>query len=153
MSLQCGHWHFYVARHDAWLICTCKVASFPGLPTVQFLISCSMQKLTGKTWPFYHMNDVSIYLGRQRRGGVPGRKNAFHECILRFEPTVVHLSLSEPSKLQYYGQKLKEKPQVRSFDPPLLIYRGGGGCVLTVGYSCMFTAKTCSFYVRSNVHS
>ena len=24
---------------------------------------------------FYHMNDVSVYLGRQRRGGIPHREN------------------------------------------------------------------------------
>ena len=27
-----------------------RVASFPGLPTVQFLIACSMQKWRGKAW-------------------------------------------------------------------------------------------------------
>ena len=30
------------------------VASFPGLPTVQFLIACSMQKQRGKAW--YHLS-------------------------------------------------------------------------------------------------
>ena len=51
------------------------VASFPGLPTVQFLIACSMQKRRGKAWYHYHVNDVSVYLGRQRGGRVPCRKN------------------------------------------------------------------------------
>ena len=32
---------------------------------------------------FYHVNDVSVYLGRQRRGGVIDRKDAFHGCVLR----------------------------------------------------------------------
>ena len=43
----------------------------------------------GRPGPFYHVNDVSVYLGRQRGGGVPDRKNAFRACILRFEPGVV----------------------------------------------------------------
>ena len=36
------------------------LASFPGLPTVQLLITCSM-----------HVNDISVYQGRQRGEGVP----------------------------------------------------------------------------------
>ena len=40
-----------------------NLASFPSLPTVKFLIACSMLKQRG---PFYHVNDVSVYLGRQR---------------------------------------------------------------------------------------
>ena len=43
-----------------------KVVMFLGLPTVQFLISCSIQKRPG---PSYHMNDVSVYPGRERRRG------------------------------------------------------------------------------------
>ena len=35
------------------------LASFPGLPTVQLLIACSMQKQRGKAWSFYHVNNVS----------------------------------------------------------------------------------------------
>ena len=40
--------------------------SFPGLPIIQFLITCSMQnELEGKAW--YHLShDVNEYLGRQR---------------------------------------------------------------------------------------
>ena len=46
----------------------------PGLPTVQFLIAiaCSMQKQRGRPGPFYHVNDISVYLGRQRGGGGGG---------------------------------------------------------------------------------
>ena len=42
-----------------------NLASFPGLPTIQFLISCSMQKWRGKAI-YYHVNDTSVYLGGQR---------------------------------------------------------------------------------------
>ena len=47
------------------------VALFPGLLTVQFLIACSMQKGRGRPGPFCHLNDVSVYLGRQRGEGSP----------------------------------------------------------------------------------
>jgi len=40
------------------------LASFPGLPTVQFLIACSVQKRRGKAGIIYHVIDVSVYLGR-----------------------------------------------------------------------------------------
>ena len=37
---------------------TITIASFPGLPTVQILITCSMQNGGGRPGPFYHMNDI-----------------------------------------------------------------------------------------------
>ena len=64
--------------HSQWHITRYSqpLASFPGLPTVQFLIAWSMQKREGEGLvSFYHMNDVSVYLGRQRGGGIPCRKN------------------------------------------------------------------------------
>ena len=42
----------------------------PGLPTVQVLIACSMQKKKKEHDPFYQVHDVSVYLGRQRRGEI-----------------------------------------------------------------------------------
>ena len=38
----------------------CSLASFPGLPTIQFLIACSMRNRGGKPGIIYHMNDVSV---------------------------------------------------------------------------------------------
>ena len=36
-------------------------------PTIQFLITHSKQKWKGEAWSFlYPMNDITIYLGRQR---------------------------------------------------------------------------------------
>ena len=47
------------------------VALFPGLPTVQFSIACSMKNGGEKPGIFYHMKDVSVYLGGQREDGSP----------------------------------------------------------------------------------
>ena len=45
-----------------------ELALFPGLPTVQFLITCSVQERMGRPGIFYHVNNVSV--SRQRgRGG------------------------------------------------------------------------------------
>ena len=55
------------------------------------------------------MNDVSVYLGRQKGGGVPDRKDAFRTCVLCFEPRAVHFSLCDCSKLQHLGQKLQDQ--------------------------------------------
>ena len=61
----------------------------------------------GRPGLFYHVNDVSVYLGRQREGGVSDKKNAFCTCVIRFEPGVVRFSLLGCSKLQRLGQKLQ----------------------------------------------
>ena len=78
----------------------------------------------GRPSLFYHVNDVSVYLGRQRGGGSP---RAFRARILHFEPGAVSFSLSERLKLQCLGQKLQEKAS-SSFlwqgTPPPSIYQG-----------------------------
>ena len=98
-----------------------RVASFPGLPTVQFLITCSMQNRGGRSGLFYYVDDVSVYLGRQKGGGVTDRKYTFCTRVLHFELEAVHFSFHEHLKLQRLGQKLQEKAS--SFDggilPPL----------------------------------
>ena len=51
-------------------LCVEILPLFPGLPTVQFLIACSMEKRRGRPGPFYHVNDPSVYLGNPRGGQV-----------------------------------------------------------------------------------
>ena len=67
-----------------------------------------MQKRRGRPGPFYHVNDVSVYLdilyySRQRWGGVPDRKDAFLACVLRFELRVVRFLLRKRSKTPVLG--------------------------------------------------
>ena len=98
-----------------------SVALFPGLPTVQFLICNNGGRRPGI---LYHVNEVSVYLGRQRGGGIPHRKNAFCTHAFCFEPEAIRFSLHERSKLQRLGQKLRDKTssshQARSFDGGIL---------------------------------
>ena len=44
------------------------LASFPGLPTVHFLSLAVYKNGGGRPGPVYHVNDVSVYLGRQKGG-------------------------------------------------------------------------------------
>ena len=62
------------------------LALFPGLPTIQSLVVC--KRGGGRPGPFYHVNDVSVYLGRQRGGreGVPDRKNNLEAISCSFYP-------------------------------------------------------------------
>ena len=46
----------------AW---TTYLALFLGLPTIQFLIACSIQKQRGKVSIIYGVNDVNVYRGRE----------------------------------------------------------------------------------------
>ena len=55
----------------------------PSLSTVQFLITYCMQKNSlGKPVSFYHVNDVIVYLGRQRGQGPPYNKNELEVCFV-----------------------------------------------------------------------
>ena len=64
----------------------------------------------GRPGPFYHLNDVSVYLCRQRGVRGPQSKGRILHMHSSFEPGAVHFSLRECSKLQCLGQKPQEKP-------------------------------------------
>ena len=52
-----------------WLLRALLIALFSGLPIIKFLIACSMQKNGGgRSGSFYCTDDVSVYLGRWRKG-------------------------------------------------------------------------------------
>ena len=45
-----------------------SLVSFLDLPTIQFLITCNMQKQREKAWSIFidHENDISVYSGGSR---------------------------------------------------------------------------------------
>ena len=45
------------------------------LPTIQSLVAYSMQKMRGRVWFVYRVNEANVYVGR-RRGEAPHGKNA-----------------------------------------------------------------------------
>ena len=84
------------------------VALFPDLPTIKFFDACSMQ--WGRPGSFCHINDVSVYLSRQRGAGVLSF-SASNRCF----------------ELVALGQKLQEMASSSSFQlvapPPIYLLR------------------------------
>ena len=70
----------------------------------------------GRPGSFYHVNDISVYLGRQRGRRVPNQKNAFHAHTLCFEPGVVHFSFSNVTNSSVWGTNHKISLQAHSFN-------------------------------------
>ena len=102
--------HVYATVLHGIQIHTVRLASFPSLPTVQFLTACSMQNKRRKAWSIFHMNDVSAYLGRQRgrKGSLIERTHFMHTFFVLKQEWYVFL-LCEGLKLQHLGQKLQDK--------------------------------------------
>ena len=98
-----------------WDMVLCNL--LPALPTIQVLIAYSMQKQGGgRPGSFYHVNDISVYLGRQRGRRVPNQKNAFRAHTLCFEPGVVHFSFSNVRNSSVWGTNHKISLQAHSFN-------------------------------------
>ena len=74
------------------------------LPTVQFLITCSICSNRGGRPAFYHVIDVNINVGRQRGGGSP-----INILCTRFPLEQGRFLGFWTLKLQCLGQKLQEK--------------------------------------------
>ena len=114
----------------------CEIKSGSGLETRLYKFPHSLHVLHvgvqfliggGRPGTIYHVNDISVYLGRQMWGGVTDQKNTFCACVLCFEPRAVHLSLRERSKLQRLGQKLQDQASSSFFrqgTPPPSVYLG-----------------------------
>ena len=99
-----------------------RLASFPGLPTVQFLITCSMQKGGGRAGPFYHVNDVSVYLGRQ---GSPIERMHFTPAFTVLNQGQYIFRFMNIQNFSCWGRKYKINLQACSFDgapPPSSVY-------------------------------
>ena len=75
-----------------------NIASFPGLPTVQFFWLLAVCKHGGGRPGSILPHEWRQC--RQREVGVPNWKNAFHTHVLRFEPGVVLFSLYKCLKHQ-----------------------------------------------------
>ena len=68
-NIVCTSIGIVIVSHTCMLLHTnmySVIASFPALPTVQFLTPCGVQKQRREAWSIFYMNDVSVYLGRQR---------------------------------------------------------------------------------------
>ena len=92
------------------------IASFPGLPTVQFLIACSMQNGGGRPGPFYHVNDVLSTRGRQRGGGVPNGFRPYLVVSATSTGITPDLNIREVKNIPLLFQNEECVCEMRSFD-------------------------------------
>ena len=78
---------------NSYFECCVRPSLVPRLSHHPFFYTCSMQSGGGKPGPCYLVNDVTVYLGRQRWGGVPDQKNELEAlscsfCSIRFVSNV-----------------------------------------------------------------
>ena len=86
-----------------------ELASFPGLPTVWFLIVYSMQKMEGGGRPanIYYMSDVNVYLGGHGGRGASNQRIHF-----------THAFFVSNNKLQFFSTWIvTARPQDLYFGP------------------------------------
>ena len=93
---------------------THAVASFPGLPTVQFLIACSIQKRRGKAWSIL---SCFVYVGRQREGeGSPIEKTSLMPYVVVSAPSAGVLSIREAKNVPLLFQSKERVHKMHSFN-------------------------------------
>jgi len=81
----------------------------------------------GRPGTIYHVNDVSVYLGRQRGGGVPRRKNKLEAWSCSFCPKRWSFDRSRSERRAALGSKQRTRAQNASFrtvtPPPICLPR------------------------------
>ena len=77
----------------------------------------------GRPSPFYHVNDVSVYLGRQRGEGSPIERTHFMHIFFILNQEWCHFRLANIWNSSAWGKNYKKRLQAPSFDrgplPPL----------------------------------
>ena len=116
--------YHYSGKHE-W-----AVALLPRPSHRPFLVACSMQNGGGRPGPFYHVNDVSVYLGRQRgEGSLIERTYFLHMSLVLNQERYVFRFVNIWNS-STWGRNYKIKPQAYSFTffwsgtPPPSIYLG-----------------------------
>ena len=120
-------WPYMAANHKQ--SCTLwfphRLASFPGLPTIQFFDRLQYAKTGGgRPGPFYYVNNVSVYLGRQRGGGVPRRNNELDALSCSFCPKHWSFECLQSGKHTALGSKRRTRTENVPFwsGTPLSVY-------------------------------
>ena len=85
------------------------LSSLVSRPFHQLVIACMQNGAckNGGGWPgqFYHVNDISVYLGRQRGGGVPGQRTSFGAFLKRrTREQNAHFQRGTPPPSVYLGR-------------------------------------------------
>ena len=82
--------------------CSMELASFPGLPTVQFLIACSMQKRRGKAWSILSHEWCQCLTRYIEGGGVPHRRMNLRPYFVVFAPSARVSNVREAKMYRFW---------------------------------------------------
>ena len=83
----------------------------------------------GRPGIFYHVNDVSVYLGRQKGGRVPHQKNKLEDLSCSFYPKCLNICEAKNVPLQVWNEERMRR--MRSFSRgslPPSVYLGRHRC-------------------------
>ena len=108
-----------------WHVNCSPIASFPGHSPSSFWLLPVCKNGRGRPGPFYQVNDISVYLGRQR---VSAQRSAFCACVLRFESGAVCFRFLNAWNFSSWDRNYKIRLHDLSFDwgplPPLSTWVG-----------------------------
>ena len=108
-----------------WHVNCSSIASFPGHSPSSFWLLPVCKNGRGRPGPFYQVNDISVYLGRQR---VSAQRSAFCACVLRFESGAVCFRFLNAWNFSSWDRNYKIRLHDLSFDwgplPPLSTWVG-----------------------------
>ena len=85
------------------------MAQSVAFPSFSFWSLAVCKNGGGRPGPFYHVDDVSVYLGRQRGGGVPHRKNELEALSCSFCPKRWSFERSRSEKRTASGSKRRTR--------------------------------------------
>ena len=102
---------------------TMTIASFPGLPTVQILIACSMRNGAGRLGPFYHVDDILSTQVDKGWDRSPIERTSLRPYLVVSAPSAgvpnIHEAKHVPFLVQTEESVHKVLLSVRDLSPPL----------------------------------
>ena len=101
---------YYAGREPP---CGVTLALFPGIPFIQFLIACSMQKRRGNAWSILSHEDIS---GRQRGEGSLIKRAYFAYAFFTLNQEWYLFCFVNVQNFSAWGRNYKIRPLARSFD-------------------------------------
>ena len=97
---------------NAWY----HLASFRGLPTVHFWLLAVCKNGGGRPGIFYHVNDVSVYLGRQKGRGIPIKRTRLRPYLVDSAPSAAFLNIRKVKNVPLQVRNEERMREMRSFD-------------------------------------
>ena len=93
----------------------------PSFPPFSFWSLAVCKNGGGSPGPFYHVNDIGVYLGRQRWGGVSNWKNELEAFSRSFCPKRWSFKRSWSKKRTALGSKWRTRTQTHGLFPTCVV--------------------------------